>query len=157
MHELGRQRGFTLIELMVVIAIAGLLAALAVPQYLVFTTRAKISEGLVLLAPVKVAVTEYHALYGGLPDEGNWLALLRTLGLNANIGSGAASGRYVKRIWWNNTDREIRIRYGFAPVDDRVIYLRADFTPSGQPIWTCFTPGGNEGVPVRYLPSGCRS
>ncbi|WP_373508313.1 pilin [Thiocapsa sp.] len=157
MPVIGKQPGFTLIEVMIVVAILGILGALAVPQYQTFITRAKIGEGLVLLGPVKLAVTEYHASHGRLPNATNWLTLLRELGLSVDTDTGAASGSYVKRIWWNNTAREIRIRYGFDPVDDKVIYLRADFSPAGQAIWTCFAPGGNEGVPSKYLPGSCRA
>ncbi|WP_296808971.1 pilin [Thiocapsa sp.] len=156
MHVVGKRSGFTLIEVMIVVAILGILAALAVPQYQTFTTRAKISEGLVLLGPVKLAVAEYYASHGALPSATNWLTLLRELGLNANTATGAASGSYVKRIWWNNTEKEIRIRYGFDPVDDKVLYLKAVFSASGQAIWTCYAPG-KDGVPVRYLPSTCRA
>ncbi|EGV18224.1 pilin [Thiocapsa marina] len=155
MFVIGRQPGFTLIEVMVVVAILGILAALAVPQYRTFSTRAKISEGLVLLGPVKLAVSEYYASHGRLPTATNWLTLLRELGLNVDTVSGAASGIYVKRIWWNNTAREIRVRYGFAPIDDKLVALRADFTSNGQAIWTCFAPD-TDGVPFRYLPSTCR-
>lgn len=157
MQVIGKQPGFTLIEVMIVVAILGILAALAVPQYQTFTTRAKISEGLVLLGPVKLAVAEYYASRGRLPDVpgNNWLALLSELGLNVSAVSGAASGSFVKRIWWNNGGKEIRIRYGFDPIDDKLIALRADFTPSGQAIWTCYAPR-TDGVPVRYLPSTCR-
>jgi type IV pilus assembly protein PilA len=157
MHEPKGRRGFTLIESMVAVAILGILATLAVAQYQLYTTRAKISEGLILVAPVKMAVVEYHAVHGGLPEARNWLALLKTLGLNVDADTGAAAGPHVKRIWWNQAGREIRIRYGFAPVDDKVVYLRLDFTPSGHVIWTCIVPTGNEGVPARYLPSSCRS
>lgn len=157
MKLIGKQPGFTLIELMIVVAILGILAALAVPQYQTFTTRAKISEGLVLLGPVKLAVAEYYASHGRLPDVpgNNWLTLLRELGLNVDTAAGAASGAYVKRIWWNNGAREIRVRYGFDPIDEKLIALRADFTPSGQAIWTCYAPR-TDGVPVRFLPSTCR-
>ena len=155
MHVIGTQPGFTLIEAMIVVAVLGILAALTVPQYQTFSTRAKISEGLVLLGPVKLAVSEYYASHGRLPTATNWLTLLRELGLNVDTVTGAASGAFVKRIWWNNTAREIRVRYGFDPVNDKLVALRADFTPNGQAIWTCFAPD-MDGVPVRYLPSTCR-
>ncbi|NJO56769.1 MAG: prepilin-type N-terminal cleavage/methylation domain-containing protein [Rhodospirillales bacterium] len=156
MQVIGKQPGFTLIELMIVVAILGILAALAVPQYQTFTTRAKISEGLVLLGPVKLAVAEYYASHGRLPDVpgNNWLTFSASW-VDVDTAAGAASGAYVKRIWWNNGAREIRVRYGFDPIDDKLIALRADFTPSGQAIWTCYAPR-TDGVPVRFLPSTCR-
>ena len=110
-----------------------------------------------LLGPVKLAVAEYYASHGRLPDATHWLTLLRELGLKASSATGAASGAYVKRIWWNNGEKEVRIRYGFDPIDDKVIYLRADFNPAGQVIWTCLAPGGDEGVPSQYLPGSCRA
>jgi len=150
------QRGFTLIELMIVVAIIALLAALSVPFYQSFTTRAKVSEGLVLLAPVKTAVVEYHAVHGGLPTSSNWLTLLRELGLPVSAEAGAASGGYVKRIWWNSAEREIRIRYGVAPIDDKVLYLQADIDGSSALAWRCYAPEDDDGVPREYLPSSCR-
>jgi type IV pilus assembly protein PilA len=148
--------GFTLIELMIVVAIIGLLAALAIPQYLSFTTRAKIAEGLGLLAPVKLAVAEYYSVNGALPSETNWLALLRELGLSADMDSGAASGSHVKRIWWNNGEQQIRIRYGVAPIDDKLLYLEAEFDDAGPISWHCHAPAGGDGVPSQYLPANCR-
>lgn len=149
--------GFTMIELMIVVAIVGILAAIAIPQYQSYTTRARITEGLVLLSPVKLAVVEYHATHGRLPAATNWLVLLRELGLPVSASSGAAAGTYVKRIWWNNTAQEIRIRYGFAPIDDKLLYLQASFNAEGRAAWRCYAPAGASGVPARYLPSTCRA
>jgi type IV pilus assembly protein PilA len=148
--------GFTLIETLIVVAIIGILAALAIPQYLSFTTRAKIAEGLGLLAPVKLAVAEYFTVHAALPNETNWLALLKELGLSADMNSGAASGAHVKRIWWNNGERQIRIRYGVTPIDDKLLYLEADFDTGGAMTWRCYAPSGSEGVPSQYLPASCR-
>jgi type IV pilus assembly protein PilA len=154
----GTQTGFTLIELMIVVAVIGILAALSIPFYQSFTTRAKVSEGLVLLAPVKTAVVEYHATHGDLPAAGNWLSLLKELGLPVSAQSGAAAGSFVERIWWNGTENEIRIRYGVAPIDGKVLYLQADFDDSGPLAWRCYAPSDEDedGVPVQYLPSSCR-
>ena len=60
MNSLPNQQGFTLIELMIVIAIIGILAAIAIPQYSIHTTRAKLSEGLVAASHRKTAVTEAY-------------------------------------------------------------------------------------------------
>lgn len=150
-----RSGGFTLIEMMIVVAIIGILAALAIPQYLSFTTRAKIAEGLGLLAPVKLAVAEYFSIHGALPNETNWLALLKELGLSADMDSGAASGSHIKRIWWNNGERQIRIRYGVTPVNDKLLYLEADFDNAGAITWRCYAPLDSDGVRPQYLPASC--
>lgn len=152
-----RLRGFSLIELMIVVAVVGILAAISGPAYQDFVTRAKVSEGLVLLAPVKNAVLEYQMVNGALPSSTNWLTLLQELGLPVSTTSGAASGQYVERIWWNSADKQIRIRYGMAPIEDKLLYLQADIGELGQMVWRCFAPSGIEGVPARYLPASCRN
>ncbi|MFE8035524.1 pilin [Thiohalocapsa marina] len=146
----------TLIELMIVAAVIGILAAVSLPLYQSFTTRAKVSEGLVLVGPVKTAVAEYHAIHGGVPASSNWLTLLQDLGLTVSTEHGAASGSYVERIWWNSTDHEIRIRYAVPPINGKVLHLQADFEASGSLAWRCYAPAGDEGVPAQYLPANCR-
>ena len=63
-----KQSGFTLIELMIVVAIIGILAAIAIPTYQDFTVRAKVSEALVSVGPAKVGVSEYHSSLAVFPD-----------------------------------------------------------------------------------------
>jgi len=150
------RRGFSMIELMVVIAVIGVLAMLAAPRYLGNVARARVAEGLVLLGPVKTAVAEYRAVHGHMPTATNWLALLKELGLPVSTVSGAASGAYVERIWWNNTAQEIRVRFGVFPVDGKLLTLAAHTGEYGIH-WTCSAPSGDNGIPQQYLPASCRN
>jgi len=93
------QKGFTLIELMIVIAIIGILAAIAIPAYQDYTVRAQVTEGLTLAGDLKAAVAESFA------NTGEWPAA------NANVGVDAVkSGKYVTAV--DIADGTINITYG---------------------------------------------
>ena len=157
-REAHPQAGFTLIELMIVVAIIGVLGAIAIPAYQNYVRRAQVSEGLALAQPLRRAVAEYYALNGRLPvvANNNWTNVLEALGVPNGSDSGAAEGRYVKRIWWHNNADEpaINIRYRNGALDDKLLRLKADF--GGAAIaWRCTAPA-SQGVPARYLPASCR-
>ncbi|HFA1116770.1 TPA: pilin, partial [Neisseria gonorrhoeae] len=83
------QKGFTLIELMIVIAIVGILAAVALPAYQDYTARAQVSEAILLAEGQKSAVTEYYLNHGKWPKD------------NTSAGVASASdikGKYVKEV-----------------------------------------------------------
>lgn len=151
-------RGFTLVEMMIILAIVGVLAAMAIPAYQNYVARAKVSEGLILAQPLRHAVVEYIAINGGLPQVENntWNLILDELGVANDSESGAASGAYVKRIWWNNNADHpgIRIKYDGGALDDRLLYLQANIS-AGVIAWECTAPS-SRGVPDSYLPARCR-
>ncbi|MEF1889440.1 pilin, partial [Neisseria gonorrhoeae] len=87
------QKGFTLIELMIVIAIVGILAAVALPAYQDYTARAQVSEAILLAEGQKSAVTEYYLNNGEWPKD------------NASAGvasPGEIKGKYVQKVEVNN-------------------------------------------------------
>ncbi|HFC5096750.1 TPA: pilin, partial [Neisseria gonorrhoeae] len=87
------QKGFTLIELMIVIAIVGILAAVALPAYQDYTARAQVSEAILLAEGQKSAVTEYYLNHGEWPKD------------NGSAGVASASeikGKYVQKVEVNN-------------------------------------------------------
>ncbi|MGY6555322.1 MAG: pilin [Wenzhouxiangella sp.] len=138
MNTIRKQQGFTLIELMIVVAIIGILAAIALPQYQNFTTRAQVSEALSLAQGVRTAVTETRQ------DTGNFPATLAAAGADPTIESElvssitlAAGGVITVNFSGNQT---------FA----------ITLTPTvsaGSIEWTCTVPAASH----RFVPATCRN
>jgi type IV pilus assembly protein PilA len=138
-----KQQGFTLIELMIVVAIIGILSAIAVPAYQDYTKRTKVSEGLNLAAAGKLAVAEYYDSTGSLPAD-NPAAGMPT--------AGSIAGDYTTSI--EVSSGTITITYyntGDGDIDGSDITL-VPATRAGSVTWDC--TGG--GVPSKFRPAKCR-
>ena len=137
------QVGFTLIELMIVVAIIGILAAIAVPQYQNYIYRARVTEGLSLAAQMKLGVADYYANNGGLPDAAASMGL-------TDVTMPASSGGGVNTISMGAVGViTIQFRTNVAPAGQNEITLTPNTGQTGIS-WIC---GGN--LPTNLRPSNC--
>ena len=141
-----KQQGFTLIELMIVVAIIGILAAIAIPAYQDYTIRAQVSEGLSLSAGAKAAVAEFYQ------DQGVWPNNNAQAGLEA---SGNISGNYVTQVAVGAQDGVITVTYGNqanANIAGDTLTLSATDN-NGSVSWDC---ANGAGLQDKWLPAACR-
>jgi len=138
------QKGFTLIELMIVVAIIGILAAIAIPQYQDYTIRSKLTEALNLAAPAKLGVAESYASNGSLPPD------------NATAGIAAAiTSKYVASLLIGANGVITVTVQGInstIPIDGGTITLTPDVTDTSRVDWTC-----SSSLADKYLPANCRT
>jgi len=135
------QKGFTLIELMIVVAIIGILAAIAIPAYQDYTIRSQVTEGLNLAGSLKAEVAEYYAQYGQWPS-----AIVGNAGTLGHAAGEVPSGKYVDQILIN-TAGTLVIRYEGSVGSGFQANLKIDgLTLALQPALSGAAGAGNEDV-----------
>ncbi len=165
------QKGFTLIELMIVVAIIGILAAVALPAYQDYTARAKVSEVVLAASTCRTAITE--ASQTGLSADG----AANGFGCGENTASNTtAPSQYVKSITTTAAGAIVveaqnisqlggKTKVKFTPYSTAAmaagdVMTAADFnrtkTLKAVKGWKCESNGGTDGMESKYLPASCR-
>ncbi len=159
------QKGFTLIELMIVVAIIGILAAIAIPAYQDYTIRSQVTEGLNLASAVKAGVAETYA------QTGTWPADLDGAGGDS---ANPPSGKYVDSV--DVTNGTIVITYGNDSndnIDTGILTLQPKISANNDVVWLCgyyvgtaiagltdpasgASDAGTTDLEPKYLPQSCR-
>jgi type IV pilus assembly protein PilA len=140
-----KQQGFTIVEVMIVVGIIGVIAAIAIPVYSDYMNRAKVAEAAQLLGGLRMPMQEYYGSWGRWPtiasiqgrDTGNYVSKI--------VSGGAAPDFYV----------EATMRGDNTQVGPYGKQLRMVFNEE-QNEWTCTTNGTAQPIPHQYLPSPCK-
>jgi type IV pilus assembly protein PilA len=152
---LNRQQGFTLIELMIVVAIIAILAAIAIPVYQEYITKAQFSESQVIADGLKQPVTEYYNINGGCPDN--------TGGAADGLSAPASyAGKYVSMAAASKVNGQCAIAVVFKgqgsvskPLAGKTVYFLGKDN-GGTFSWSC-DPNDASTIPAKYKPLVCRS
>lgn len=138
------QQGFTLIELMIVVAIIGILAAVALPAYQDYTVRAQVSEIMLSVSAGKTPVAEFCQVKGSLPNSGS-------------VAIDSQVTKYVAATTWDGTylKSTSSSNMGNSTATSKVVAMKATCNANGTVAWECGTDAQTT-MPKKYLPSSCK-
>ena len=141
------QKGFTLIELMIVVAIIGILAAVALPAYQDYTVRAKVSEVILAASSAKTNVAEAAQVNSGMPAV-------------ASVTIDSQASKYVSGVAYTQTSASVGVitvttTAADSKISNQTLSMTGTYAANGQVIWVC-AAGATSPINATYLPSSCK-
>ena len=145
-----KQQGFTLIELMIVVAIIGILAAIAIPAYQDYTIRAQVSEGLNLSGGAKAAVTEYFQDRGIMPVNNTLAGLAQPAEIAGKYVTSVTVAAGIVTVIYGGTAGDAH-----AVITGKTLRLSPSTAQAGSVQWDCDSAGAS--IANKHLPAACRT
>lgn len=141
------QQGFTLIELMIVVAIIGILAAIALPAYQDYTVRAKVSEVILALSAPKTSIAEWYGTKGEMPPSA------------ASAGFDTTGSKYLTSLTYTGSGDNATLtgtvqNLGASDATGTIDMVGTGNSTTGKVAWVCGGTGST--LPAKYRPSSCK-